>query len=75
MNIPHALLGLALSVGALGLATQDTPPRPKEDKPLAVGDKAPAFVLNDQEGKLVRVGGKSEQWTVIAFYPKALTGG
>ncbi len=75
MKFTPALLGLALSFGALGLATQDTPPKPKEDAPLAVGDEAPAFVLNNQEGQLVRVGGKAEQWTVIAFYPKALTGG
>ena len=75
MKIPHALLGLALTFGALGLSAQDTPPAPQEDKPLAAGDKAPTFVLNDQAGELVAVGGESDQWTVIAFYPKALTGG
>lgn len=44
------------------------------DRP-AVGEPAPAFRLNDQNGHLVRVGGKSESWTVVAFFPKALTPG
>ena len=40
-----------------------------------VGKPAPAFTVKDPEGKEVTVGGKSETWTVLAFYPKALTGG
>ncbi len=46
------------------------PPRTAEiDRPL------PAFRLNDQAGSIQRIGGKSELWTVVAFYPKALTPG
>jgi len=40
-----------------------------------VGKPAPVFTAKDQNGKPVTVGGKSKTWTVLAFYPKALTGG
>ena len=70
MKIPHPLLGLALAIGGLGISLQETPP-----EPLASGDEAPALTLNDQEGNLVSIGGKSDDWVVLAFYPKALTGG
>ena len=48
-------------------------------KPAAgpvVGKPAPAFRLNDELGKAVAVGGATlDRWTVLAFYPKALTPG
>ena len=51
----------------------------KQTKPSAVttvvGKPAPAFRLNDHLGKMVKVGGESKNWTVIAFYPKAMTPG
>lgn len=40
-----------------------------------VGKPAPVITAQDHEGKRVTVGGKSKTWTVLAFYPKALTGG
>ena len=40
-----------------------------------VGDRLPAFRLNDHEGNAVKIGGKSKGWTIVAFYPKALTPG
>ncbi len=70
-----ALLLVPLAVSS---AAQDRTQR-KPDKPstatAVVGKAAPAFRLNDHLGKLVKVGGKSENWTVIAFYPKAMTPG
>ena len=42
---------------------------------LAVGDKAPAFGLKDQHGKLVRLSGFKGQPVVVYFYPKADTPG
>jgi len=42
---------------------------------LAVGDKAPAFALKDQHGKLVRLSGFKGQRVVVYFYPKADTPG
>jgi len=43
--------------------------------PPHAGDAAPAFRLNDHRGEVRSVGGESEGWTVLAFYPKALTPG
>lgn len=40
-----------------------------------IGKPAPVFTVKDHEGTAVTVGGKSRTWTVLAFYPKALTGG
>lgn len=40
-----------------------------------VGSPAPTARLNDHTGKAVRLGGESETWTVLAFYPKAGTPG
>jgi thioredoxin-dependent peroxiredoxin len=42
---------------------------------LAVGDKAPAFALKDQNGKLVRLSGFKGKRVVVYFYPKADTPG
>jgi thioredoxin-dependent peroxiredoxin len=41
-----------------------------------VGKPAPAFRLNDHTGKAVEVGGAATTgWTILAFYPKAMTAG
>jgi peroxiredoxin Q/BCP len=41
-----------------------------------VGKAAPAFRVNDHAGKAVSVGGAAgTAWTVLAFYPKAMTPG
>lgn len=59
---------LALAVGAVAARA--------EGEPLKVGDKAPNFKLVGSDGKtytLDQFKGKSA--VVIAFYPKALTGG
>ena len=42
---------------------------------LEVGDKAPAFALKDQQGKLVRLSSLKGQRVVVYFYPKADTPG
>jgi peroxiredoxin Q/BCP len=42
---------------------------------LEVGDKAPAFALKDQHGKLVRLSGFKGRRVVVYFYPKADTPG
>jgi peroxiredoxin Q/BCP len=42
---------------------------------LAVGDKAPAFTLKDQNGKAVRLSGAKGHRVVVYFYPKADTPG
>ena len=44
-------------------------------KQLAVGDKAPAFALKDQDGKTVRLSNFKGKPVVVYFYPKADTPG
>ncbi len=72
MKAPLFSTALALA-SVLAIAVQDS--TPDADQPLAVGDAAPLFTLNDQKGQLASLGEELEGWTLIAFYPKALTGG
>jgi hypothetical protein len=54
-----------------GLAAEET-----AMKEIQAGDTPGGFALNDQDGKAVRLGhGKDHGWFVLAFYPKASTGG
>ena len=67
------LMHLAVALAAVTLVSQDgTDGKPQVAK---VGEAAPAFRLNDQDGKAVQIGGESELWTVVAFFPKAMTPG
>ena len=67
---------LALLVGLVAAFTLTQDPEPvRKPAPPKVGDAAPAFRLNDNEGNDVSIGGKSDTWTVVAFYPKARTPG
>ena len=66
---------------SLTLAAQSPTPKP-QPKPQAtptatIGKAAPHFRVNDQTGSLTKFGGAAENknWTVLAFYPKAATGG
>lgn len=71
-------VGTALLVaGAAGGARAEDPPQERATmKEIQVGDTPGAFALNDQEGQAVRLGdGKGHGWFVLAFYPKASTGG
>jgi peroxiredoxin len=46
-----------------------------EDK-TAVGSPAPAFRLNDHEGSAKTLDDlRGKGWLVLAFFPKAMTGG
>ncbi len=40
-----------------------------------VGKPAPVFRLNDHDGDAVAIGGESDNWMLLAFYPKAMTPG
>jgi len=63
-----ALAALALGGAAMAQSTG------KEG--VEVGAEAPDFRLNDHEGKAVRLSDfRGKSWVVLAFYPKALTGG
>ncbi len=43
--------------------------------PIHVGDKAPAFNLPDQEGKMHALKGYAGSWVLLYFYPKDDTPG
>jgi hypothetical protein len=43
--------------------------------PLKIDAAAPSFRLNDHKGQTVAIGGQQDHWTVLAFYPKAMTPG
>ena len=64
---------LALSLLCLPLATQEQDKRVPAK--VEVGQAAPVFRLNDHLGEAVQVGGETDLWTVLAFYPKAATPG
>lgn len=62
-------LGIVLTTALLWSSEEPSNPE------LKVGAAAPAFRLNDHAGRAVSIGGDRERWTVVAFYPKALTPG
>ena len=66
-----ALFAASLLLGTVTI--QDPASRPNDK--IAVGVTAPEFTLNDHEGKGTAVGGRSAEWQIIAFYPKAATPG
>lgn len=66
---------LASALVAFPLFWQQEKPVPAQPESPVVGEQAPAFRLNDHAGRAVAVGGQSAQWTVVAFYPKAMTPG
>lgn len=68
-TLPLALCAAALLFQDPAPVTQDVPRGP------VVGRAAPAFRLNDFLGRTQAVGGEHEAWTVLAFYPKAMTPG
>lgn len=60
-----AALGLAVTVASPGVAAE-----------LKVGDPAPPFTLQGSDGKTYSLEQfKGKQGVVIAWYPKAFTGG
>jgi len=73
---------LAGSLLLIPVALQDQDQDPEPAKPAAaepsipeVGQPAPKFRLNDHTGAAVAAGGPANNWTVLAFYPKAATRG
>jgi peroxiredoxin Q/BCP len=64
-----ALLAACLAAPWLVIQADPAPTGPE------VGAPAPSFRLNDQDGNARAVGGAGKLWTVVAFYPKAMTGG
>lgn len=69
MNVIRSVLrtGLALLAWA-GATTAGA-------EALAVGDPAPAFALAGSDGQVHRLADYRGRWVVLAWFPKAFTGG
>ena len=62
------ILRLAAALAALALSMMAA-------EPPAVGNPAPGFTLQSQEGKTVNLKDFQGQWVVLYFYPKDMTQG
>ena len=76
----NTLTGWSLACGlvALGAAFQQAPPagQPAPLVPtLKPGDVAPAFALQGSDGKIHRLSDYKGKTVVLAWFPKAFTGG
>ena len=75
------MLGLAASVMVAGLAAQatQTPAQAPAPAPVPklvnVGDVAPAFSLAGSDGKTHKLSDYKGKAVVLAWFPKAFTGG
>jgi len=70
---------LACGLAAGAAAWQQTPPPAQPPPPLVptlkAGDVAPAFALQGSDGKLHRLSEYKGKTVVLAWFPKACTGG
>jgi cytochrome oxidase Cu insertion factor (SCO1/SenC/PrrC family) len=71
-----AVAAAALLLAGAAFAQDKGREKAMESKPIAVGAEAPDFRLNDHRGEAVRLSTfRGKKWVVLAFFPKALTGG
>lgn len=73
MRVSTSWIAVAIALAG-ALSSQDNGEEAGPTIPQ-VGDLAPVFRLNDHDGDMARVGGEADDWTVLAFYPKAMTPG
>jgi len=71
-----ASFGMAMSVnGQTPQPPQEPQPAPQYSAVLNVGDKAPDFKLPGSDGKTHSLSGYKGKTVVLAWFPKAFTGG
>jgi hypothetical protein len=77
MSITLSGLALACGLAAFGVAVQQPPPTPspQPEPTLKAGDKAPDFALPGSDGKIHRLSDYKGKTVVLAWFPKAFTGG
>lgn len=68
-----SLLGLTVSVLAVGIAAATLTQAPSVE--LKVGEMAPNFALAGSDGKTHRLSDYKGRAVVLAWFPKAFTGG
>ena len=61
--------------GAAILSAQGQAPEPQYSASLKVGDPAPAFSLPGSDGKTHKLSDYKGKTVVLAWFPKAFTGG
>jgi peroxiredoxin len=67
---------IAATVGALTVGVVNTITRaPEAVRDLRPGDPAPDFTLHGSDGRIYRLNDLNGQPVVIAWFPKAFTGG
>jgi peroxiredoxin Q/BCP len=64
-----------VSVACLGLAAVTAAQQPQPVPTLKVGDQAPDFSLPGSDGKTYTLAGLKGTTVVLAWFPKAFTGG
>jgi hypothetical protein len=77
------LAGLALASFGIAVSAQGQPPpqpqqpqqEPQYSAVLNVGDRAPEFKLPGSDGKVHSLAGYRGKTVVLAWFPKAFTGG
>lgn len=71
MSALFALAGMGLALAA-ALSAQDQPAAPVELEP---GDQAPPFELQGSDGRIHKLADYRGTAVVLAWFPKAFTGG
>jgi hypothetical protein len=66
-------LGIAALAAVPGQSTPEQPPQNPTD--LKVGDMAPAFALQGSDGQIHKLADYKGKTVVLAWFPKAFTGG
>jgi len=71
------LAGLALVAVGMAVSAQGQPPQPEPQYSavLNVGDRAPEFKLPGSDGKVHSLSANKGKTVVLAWFPKAFTGG
>jgi peroxiredoxin Q/BCP len=67
-------LGLIFGMACLPVVAAMAEPAP-DSAALKVGDKAPEFTLRGSDGKEHSLKDLKGKWVVLAWFPKAFTGG
>jgi peroxiredoxin len=68
-------IGAATGVFAMAAALSAQGPAPQTATELKVGDIAPAFALQGSDGKIHKLSDYKGKTVVLAWFPKAFTGG
>ena len=79
MLLRSSALALAASTAALPAAAQTPAAAPAQapapEAKLKAGDKAPEFALQGSDGKIHKLSDYKGKTVVLAWFPKAFTGG